>query len=183
VKRSDKQVRLFEVIFNDTKDRLFGFLKKMLRDDDRVQDCMQQCYLKLWELMDDIDTEKNVLPLLYTYARNLGIDQLRKNARYLWVDDLTGFSGQLPYEDPTVTYLSKKETEAELEEVLRLLPPRRREVFLLVKIEGYSYREAADYLQISLSTVEKHIHAAHKFLLNNSSVRLFICWLITREFN
>lgn len=178
MQRSDKQVRLFESIFNDTRDRLFGFLKKLLRDDARVQDCMQQCYLKLWEGMDEIDTEKNVLPLLYTYARNLGIDSLRKNARYIWVDDLTSFSDHLAYDDTAAGWLDHKETEAALQEVLRQLPPRRREVFTLVKVEGFSYREAADRLQISLSTVEKHMHAAHKFLLNNSYARLFICWLV-----
>jgi RNA polymerase sigma-70 factor (ECF subfamily) len=182
VQRSDKQVRLFEFIFNDTKDRLFGFLKKLLRDDDKVQDCMQQCYLKLWEVMDDIDTERNVLPLLYTYARNLGIDHLRKNARYLWLDDLAGFSNTFCYDDPAAAYLDRKDTEAALYEVLNQLPPRRREVFTLVKVEGCSYREAAERLQISLSTVEKHMHAAHRFFLNNSYARLFICWLVLREY-
>ena len=48
-------------------------------------------------------------------------------------------------------------------------------------MEGCSYREAAERLQISLSTVEKHMHAAHKFLLNNSYARLFICWLVLRD--
>ncbi|MBS1565268.1 MAG: RNA polymerase sigma factor, partial [Bacteroidetes bacterium] len=136
MQRSDKQVRLFESIFTDTRDKLFGFLHRLLRDEAKVQDCMQQCYLKLWEQMDRIDTEKNVLPLLYTYARNLGIDHLRRNARYIWVDDITSFSEDLLYEEPAVATLHRKDTEALLHEALMQLPPRRREVFTLVKMEG-----------------------------------------------
>jgi DNA-directed RNA polymerase specialized sigma24 family protein len=35
---------------------------------------------------------------------------------------------------------------------------------MLVKINGFSYKEAAAHLNIALSTVEKHMHEAHKFL-------------------
>lgn len=160
----DNRVILFEAIFYETKDRVFGFLKKILRDDAKAQDCMQQCYMKLWETLDTIDTEKDVLPLLYTYSRNIGIDSLRKNTHYVWMEDLTSFSEKLTDECTPHTYINQKDAVTELEELLHHMPARRKQVFKLIKISGFSYREAAQQLNISVSTVEKHMHEAHKSL-------------------
>ena len=160
----DRRAELFEEIFYKTNNRLYGFVKKLLRDDARVQDCLQQCYMKLWEVMDNIDTRQDVLPLLYTYARNLTIDSLRKNARYLWVEDLSMYAEQLSDGGSTDQYLTQKDNSLQIEELLKPLPPRRREVFRLIKLNGYSYREVAEQMQISISTVEKHMHEAYKML-------------------
>lgn len=155
---------LFEKIFHETRDKLFGFLKKMLHDDARVQDCMQQCYLKLWESLDTIDTDKEVLPLLYTYSRNICIDHLRKNNRYVWMEDLSPFIERVSEEYNPQTYINQKETVVELEELLSEMPARRKQVFTLVKLSGFSYKETAQQLNISISTVEKHMHEAYKSL-------------------
>jgi RNA polymerase sigma factor (sigma-70 family) len=161
---SDNRALLFEQIFYDTKDKVFGFLKRILRDDTKAQDCMQQCYLKLWETLDTIDTDKDVLPLLYTYSRNIGIDILRKNIHYVWMDDLTPFSEKLTAEFTPQTYVNQKEAVTELEELLNDMPGRRKQVFKLIKLSGFTYREVSQQLNISVSTVEKHMHEAHKSL-------------------
>lgn len=150
---------LFKQIFTDTKHRLYGFVFGILRNEQQVQDCMQQCYMKLWEVLDTIDTKKDILPLLYTYCRNLAIDSLRRNARYVWVDNLAVFAE--PLNDNVA---AQKEQEELLHSLLNQMPPHRKQVFMLVKIHGYTYKEAAANLNIALSTVEKHMHEAHKFL-------------------
>jgi RNA polymerase sigma-70 factor (family 1) len=164
VKIMNRRVELFEDIFYATNNKLYGFIKRLLHDDSKVQDCMQQCYMKLWEVMDQVDMQQDILPLLYTYARNLTIDSLRRNARYLWVEDLAVFSEQLSDDDSTHHYLAQKDTSLQIEALLKPLPPRRREVFKLIKLNGYSYREVAEQMQISVSTVEKHMHEAYKLL-------------------
>lgn len=161
---SNNRAFLFEQIFYDTKDKVFGFLKKILRDDAKAQDCMQQCYLKLWETLDTIDTEKDVLPLLYTYSRNIGIDILRKNTHYVWMDDLSLFSEKFTEEFTPQSYVSQKEAVIELENLLSDMPGRRKQVFKMIKLSGFTYREVAQQLNISVSTVEKHMHEAHKSL-------------------
>lgn len=163
MKKNTPREVLFKNIFHETRHQLYGFVFGILRDDSKVQDCMQQCYMKLWEVLDTIDTKKEVLPLLYTYSRNMAIDSLRRNARYVWVDNLSVFSEQL--NDPAVeNELMQKEHANTLHSLLQQMPPHRRHVFILVKIKGYTYKEAASHLNIALSTVEKHMHEAHKFL-------------------
>jgi RNA polymerase sigma factor (sigma-70 family) len=161
---SDTRELMFEKIFSETKDRVYGFLKKILRENSKAEDCMQQCYLKLWETLDTIDTEQDLLPLLYTYSRNISIDMLRKNTRYIWMDDLSSFSETLTEERTPQAYINQKEAVYELEHILDQMPARRRQVFKLIRLSGFSYKETAQQLNISVSTVEKHMHEAHKML-------------------
>ncbi len=179
MQQSDQQIILFEKIFYATKDRLFGFMKSILTDESKVQDCMQQCYLQLWERIDRIDTDQDVLPLLFTYSRNIAIDTLRKNAKYVWVDDVGIYSEQIGFENNAERNIQHKENSFEVNEVLQVLPPKRRQVFKLIKLYGYSYKEAALYLNISVNTVEKHMQEAQKSLsLENLKKITVMCLLI-----
>ncbi|HEX7904780.1 MAG TPA: sigma-70 family RNA polymerase sigma factor [Chitinophagaceae bacterium] len=175
----DERVGLFEKIFYSTKDKLYGFAKKILKDDSKVQDCMQQCYMKLWERIDVIDTEKEVLPLLYTFTRNICIDHLRKNARDVLTESLEPFLNEKS-DNNIDAYIEAKDSRTELDELFKKLPPRRREVYTLVKLHGFSYRQVSEQLNISVSTVEKHVHEATKTLLENSVIKLAIIFLIIR---
>ena len=180
---TDQKVADFEEIFYATKDRLFGFTRKLLRDDSKVQDCMQHCYMKLWEGMDRIDTQKELLPLLYTYARNNCIDQLRKNARYLWLDDIGVLSEKLNVENEIEARIRSRDNDRQIEELFSHLSPRRRQVYTLIKIHGLNYREVSEHLNISISTVEKHMHEASKSLSGEVLVKLMVCLFITQLLN
>ena len=154
-------------------------MKSILTDESKVQDCMQQCYLKLWEKIDVIDTHKDVLPLLFTYSRNIAIDTLRKNAKYVWVDDVGIYSEQIGFENNAEMNIRNKENSSEVNEVLSILPPKRRMVFKLIKLYGYSYKEAALQLDISVNTVEKHMQEAQKSLtMDNLRKITVMCLLI-----
>lgn len=182
VENSNDQVIRFEEIFYATKDRLYSFVCGLVRDDSTVQDYLQQCYMKLWENWNSIDTHNEVLPLLFTYARNLVIDHLRKNARIVWMDSLEAFTGWESEDRHTEQILAQKETAKELQELLQLLPRRRREVFTLIKLRGLTYKETAEYLDIAVSTVEKHMHEAYRFLTQENAMRILIGCLLLKEF-
>lgn len=52
------------------------------------------------------------------------------------------------------------ETVDRMEQALRRLPARRRNIFLLHRLDGLSYAEIADLYGISVRRVERHIAAA-----------------------
>ncbi|NML22408.1 sigma-70 family RNA polymerase sigma factor [Pseudoflavitalea sp. G-6-1-2] len=155
--------KLFEQLFLLTKDRLYHFTWKLTRDPSIAKDIIQDCYLKLWQRIHTIDTTEDVLPLLFTYARNGVIDNLRKLA----TSEQYSRQQQLNESETAVVIPRWMETE---EEVLNLklsigqLPTRRKEIFTLVKEEGLSYKEVAAQLRISVATVEKQMGLSMKFL-------------------
>jgi len=152
----------------------------MVQDKSLVNDYMQSSYMKLWEALDKLDTTTEVLPFLYTVSRNLVIDHLRRHTRMLYTEDMQPYTETLPAHNNTDTYMAEKENSRRMQELLQLLPERRRQVFALVKLEGMSYKEAAALLQISVSTVEKHMHEAYKTICDHPALaRTFVLSLLS----
>ena len=60
--------------------------------------------------------------------------------------------------------LIASEAKVELYRAIELLPPKRREVFILCKLESRSYDEVSKLLHISSGTVNDHIRKANNFL-------------------
>lgn len=151
-------------------------MKSILKEDVKAEDGIQQCYLKLWENIDRINTDTDVLPLLYTYARNIAIDQIRKNARYLWVEDISLYSSAA--ENTVEKQLNRKEISQQVNHVLEVLPPKQREVFRLIRLQGLSYREVAARLNISIHTVENHMQEANKSLTKEMLLHISVICII-----
>src|SRR5690606_8364748 len=104
----------------------------------------------------DIDPEKNVEAYLFRIAGNMAIDFFRKvaNDRKLEAELIA---------TSTVNYthieegLFHRETTESLSYAIETLPPKRRRIFELVKLEGKTYEEVSNILNISTSTVNDHI--------------------------
>jgi len=60
-----------------------------------------------------------------------------------------------------------KERNQLIQEAIDALPPKRRQVFQLVKIEERSYEEVSHMLHVSISTVNDHIVKATKSIREN----------------
>ncbi|WP_408005548.1 sigma-70 family RNA polymerase sigma factor [Rhodohalobacter halophilus] len=72
------------------------------------------------------------------------------------------FRGSLHLPDKISKDLHNRMLIEKIEKVIFQLPERRREVFLLSRYEGKSYKEIANILGITVSTVETHMSKALK---------------------
>ena len=63
----------------------------------------------------------------------------------------------------------RKEEQKVLEKAVNLLPPQRKLIFILCKIEGRSYAEVSKILAISPATVSNHLVLAMKQIRNFAS--------------
>jgi RNA polymerase sigma-70 factor (family 1) len=155
----------FNTIFFATKDRLYQFVWKLTQNETDTKDIIQTCYARLWQNIATVDDTHEVLPLLFTYARNLVIDHLRKKARQrLLIDQLqqhTNPPDPIPQAEQLIHY---KERLHQLQSTIDQLPAKRKEIFTLVKQEGLSHKKVADQLGISPATVEKQIGLSLRFL-------------------
>lgn len=95
--------------------------------------------------------------LLYAIARNAAIDHGRTARRR--AELLEGMAPeQFPTEAPSPAgSLSARRAMAAMTAALESLPQRSQDVFLLRRVHGLSHAEIAQALDISISTVEKHL--------------------------
>lgn len=93
-------------------------------------------------------------------ARNLGIDWLRAHRASNQIVSIENDDG-LGIVDPRSGPEDLAAARQELQIIMGALPPKCAEVFYQVQIEGYTYAEVAEQLQISTATVKSHLqHAA-----------------------
>lgn len=158
----DRHVYLeFEAIFFSTKDKLFFFILKYVRKKMQAEDILQQCYIKLWEHMDEVSDKENALPLLFTYAKNLIVDFSRKEARQqLYIADISKTSS----EEYTDNELEVKEYTSLIRKAINKLPEISKQIFVLNRENGLSYNQIAKTMNLPASTVRYHMSKTLSFL-------------------
>lgn len=146
---------------------LYGRLLRLLKDTDLADELIQELFLKIWEKRDQINPEQAFKAYLYTIAENLVYDHFRKVARDKKTQEKFR---QITTELYTHTEedLLNKESREMMDQAIATLPPQRRAAFVLCKIEGKSYEQAAQIMGISASTVSNHLVKA------NISIRAYL---------
>lgn len=130
-----------------------------------IEDIVQETYVRICQIKntDNISSPKS---FIYKTARNLALDY-QKQANIRLVDGIDNMEAleQLLAEHQKDEMYENALTDSEFSnfcEAVRLLPVQSRKVFVLKKVYGYSQREIAAQLNLSESTVEKHIATGMK---------------------
>lgn len=163
----DGDYSAFTKIYDLYKTPVARNLLSLLKDDALVEDTLQELFFRLWENRQTLDPSRSVKAYLYRIATNLAHDHFRRLARDQRYAEAF-WSTFVEAEDP-----ERKDTQVQnqLDEALyraiELLPPMRKKVFLLCKMESKSYQEVSELLHISVPAVRDHIVKANKFLKRN----------------
>ncbi len=141
-----------------------------LRDVDEAEDVVQDCFVRLLEkAKQDVEVQSvscqmllpaHVKPFLYASVRNACIDRLRRQDPILQDISPSDLCGVITDEQA----VDSSFREARLWTAIEQLPDRCREVFLMSKRDGMTYREIADELGLSEKTIEHQVSKALKVL-------------------
>ncbi len=151
---------------------LYNFVLRQLRKPDRAEDVTQEVFLRVVQNASEFKHEARFTTWVYTIARNLCIDQLRKavHRRHPSLDQPLG-----PGDDPRplgdVVADKRPSTNAEraaassqmlaiLTEVVDGLPDEQREVFLLREIGNLPFKEIAIVTGVAENTVKSRMRYA-----------------------
>ena len=148
--------------FLEHKRILVAYLARFSLRPEDVDDIMQESFARSFDASGrtSIDSPKSYL---FMTARNLVFRQLRQQGRFLRneIEQIDELAGPAPGAALDVQ-LHNEQKMAVLLDAARSLPPQCRRVFLMRKFYGLSHKEIAAQLNISQSTVERHISNAIK---------------------
>ncbi len=147
-------------LYASEQGRLKRLVKRLVGSKTVAEDVVQDAFLNL--LRADPGTEINHSQSYLTRTvRNLAIDHLRRrklqDRHFVSLDVAQGLPSDAPDAERSVAYRLAAER---LAKAIDDLPPRCRQVFLLNKFDGLTYREITEKLGISASMVEKHMMKA-----------------------
>lgn len=142
----------FRLAFEAHFARLAAYAYRYLRAVDAAEDVVQDVFANLWCLQGRLDDIDNLSAYLFRAVRNRSLNQLRRRRleeRHPAVASSMVQGGEWPS-----AAVELDELAGAVEVAIQALPTRTRQVFLLSRVEGMSYREIADTLGISVKTVE-----------------------------
>lgn len=161
----------FVELYNRYKLRILGNLIKLLRSEDLALELSQDLFLKIWDTRKQLDPEKSFRSYIFRISENMVMDFFRRAARDKKLQAQMMVAQSELYSHIEENIIQAQESKR-FEQAIALLPPQRKQVFTLCKLEGKSYQEVSELLGISTSTVSDHLLKATRFLkakMNTSS--------------
>ncbi|SEO05378.1 RNA polymerase sigma-70 factor, ECF subfamily [bacterium A37T11] len=163
VRLRDGDRQAFDQLYHAYAGRISAKLLHLLKSRDAAQDILQDTFIKVWEVRATIDPELSFVSFLYKIATNLASNAFRKEFRESRMRTGVQHSSTEGYSH-VEEQLFRKEAQELLKQALDQLPPRQRQVFVMHKLEGKSYKEIGEELGITDSAINLHIQRAGKKL-------------------
>jgi RNA polymerase sigma-70 factor (ECF subfamily) len=163
IRVGDKQT--YRLLFENYYKVLILYASSLTKDETKAEDLAQNAFINLWTKRDTLEIRTSVKNYLYKSVYNLFINDYRKELRNNNVLD------KIHYE---VLLQSLEEEEQSIKikldwinKEIDSLPPKSKEIFIMNKRRGLTYKEISKILNISENTVESHISRALKRIRQN----------------
>ncbi|PKP50476.1 MAG: hypothetical protein CVT94_01520 [Bacteroidetes bacterium HGW-Bacteroidetes-11] len=158
LKRGDKKA--FEEIFRKYREKVYYFAIRYYNSPEDAENVVQDVFIKIWDERAGLKEELSLNNYIYTITKNhLFNIQRKKINEKAYREYITGHLTQSTNLENELIYADLKE---KIDKVIDELPAQRRKVFQLGNIEGFSNKEVAALLSLSVRTIEVHKSLAIK---------------------
>lgn len=164
--------KAYTFLMDTYQHRLCIYAFNLSHDQDQAEDIVQNVFLRIWKRRNNLKDDFSINSFLYKSVYNEFIDLYRNQKPF--------FPLEKKYIDE-ITSIIEDENQDSIQRVIMLmkeeiqkLPPKCKEVFMLSKQEGLTNIEIAEYKNVSIKAVEKHITTAFKILRESLNDKLDI---------
>jgi RNA polymerase sigma-70 factor (ECF subfamily) len=172
--------QIFQQLFTKEYSGLCRYALTFMQDEHAAEDVVQDTFIRIWEGKRELITSPDIRFYLVTAVRNNCISALRKaKTSVIQFPEHTPEGDPEPFFSPTQSREEAAERQRRLSAALDTLPAKCREVFLLVKMQGLSYKQAADTLGISVKTVEAQMGKALRTLRETTVLALVLIMFLS----
>ena len=170
----------FDLLYKKYSKKVFKFGYSILKSTEESENLIQDVFLNLWENRHTVKNDSSIKSFVFTITYNSAISVLRKKAREeKFIEYLKSL--QELHEEPVNSEIEFNELSDKLDKIINKLPQRQKEVYQLHKIEGLTYKQIAERLNISVNTIENHMAGALKTIrknLGNYSLVAILFWYL-----
>ncbi|NEP85319.1 MAG: sigma-70 family RNA polymerase sigma factor [Okeania sp. SIO3B3] len=151
----------FEYIVKRYKVKLFNYINKYIKDLDRSEEIAQEVFIRVYRSKDRYKIKAKFSTYIYRIALNLAYNEVRnRNRRKTDLQDEfddKSFDLNVRENDTPEKIYERKEVEKIVNQEISNLSGKYKDVILLCDIEGLSYKETAQILDISIGTVQSRL--------------------------
>ena len=148
---------------------IFSLIYRMVRDRELAEDLAQETFVRAFNSIAKYNSSKKFSSWSFRIAHNHTIDYLRKGK----LDTISihgtssGKEGESEFSITTTDespyeFVERRELGGQIEVAIGQLREEYRMAILLFHVEGYSYAEIAETMDIPLGTAKTYLHRARK---------------------
>lgn len=145
---------------------LVGYAAAVLSDRDAAEDVVQEAILQIWTRRSHWTPSSELRGFLYRVTRNRALTHQASEAARARRQTTVAHEPRAPMSTP-LQVMEEAMLRDQVEAALNTLPPRRREVFVLARYHGHTYREIAQIMEVSPQTVANQMSAALEHIRNS----------------
>ncbi|MDP1843453.1 MAG: sigma-70 family RNA polymerase sigma factor [Sediminibacterium sp.] len=148
--------RAFTIAYKMFHEKVYYYLKKKTNSESAAIDLVQTTFIKLWNSKHTLKINHSLDKQIFIIARSCLIDYYRAKA-----NDINKYIALQEINEAESNMFINSDSTFENSDYFKIavdtLPPSRKKVFLLSRVNGLTNKEIAATLTISISTVEDHI--------------------------
>ncbi|WP_027488439.1 RNA polymerase sigma factor [Allorhizobium undicola] len=164
----DNSARQLDLVFLENQKGLNRLMRRIVQDASIAEELTQEAYLRARKALES-NTPERLEPFLWRTARNLALDHLRRHKLRSALEKpgvlpevaLNAADSQPSVEERAI----HRDDLRAVREALEKLPPRAREIWVLSRLEGWSYPRIAEHLGMSPNTVFNDIKMTMGYLV------------------
>lgn len=181
----DGDVNAYELLVKEYEKSVYNLALRMVGNSEDAADMSQEAFIKAYNSLTSFRGDSKFSVWLYRIVSNVCLDFIRSRKRKqtmsLSTEDDDGDSVEMDIADNTQSperLMEKQLTRDAVRRGLASMPPIQREILLLREIQGLSYDEIAEVLNLEAGTVKSRIFRARKklsaFLIEDGNIPDFI---------
>ncbi|PHH96897.1 RNA polymerase sigma factor [Fusobacterium nucleatum] len=147
----------FDNIYEEYFDRVYYKVLSVVKNDDDAEDICQETFISVYKNLSKFREESNIYTWIYRIAINKTYDFFKKRKLEFEInDDVLSLPEDINFD-----------TKVILEEKLKLISEKEKEIVVLKDIYGYKLKEIAEIKNMNLSTVKSVYYKALKDMGGN----------------
>ncbi len=151
--------KFFQRLFTQNYGALVRFLSAKVSDADEAHDLAQDAFYKIMKV-ENAEELEHARAYLFQTAANLALNRIRKQKHQdlhkLMIESTTNPEREGMIASPERAMAARQQLQ-QVEDALNGLPDKCRRAFLLHRTKHMNYRQIAEELGVSVSTVEKYM--------------------------
>lgn len=157
---SEQQLSFIE-IYETYKNKVFNTVISYLQNTEDAEEITQDVFVEVHRSLNKFEGKSSMSTWIYRIAVNKSLDHIKsrnRKKRFAFITELFDESGAVKHEQSDFHHpgvqLENKENAAILFKAIQKLPENQKTAFILSKVEGLSYAEISEVMQLSIPSVE-----------------------------
>jgi RNA polymerase sigma-70 factor (ECF subfamily) len=141
---------------------LYRFAAGLLKDNHEAEDVVQDIFLKLWNIRNTMEEIKNINAFAHTMTRNACLDKLKSRRIKYYAEASPGIPEPAVDDPDPASAIELKDSTDRVKVLISSLPEQQRAIIHLRDIEGYSYEEISEIMNMEINTIRVALSRARR---------------------